>query len=66
MGNAGSSPLKYEWNFDTKGEFVADAEGQVVKRRFRSPGEYIITLRVSDVFGLKKPYSTTIKVVVNP
>ncbi len=43
-----------------------DAEGQIVKRKFRVPGEYTITLTISDAFGLKQPFQTTIKVTVNP
>lgn len=69
-GQGGASVLKYTWNFgaDAEGKpgTEVDAEGQVVKRKFRKPGTYTITLTVSDAYGLKKPYSTQIKVVVNP
>ncbi|MCH7944434.1 MAG: hypothetical protein IIC73_00225 [Armatimonadetes bacterium] len=69
-GSGGSTMLRYTWDFndadnDADGVQV-DAEGMVVKRKFRKDGYYTITLTVHDVFGLKKSYSTTIKVVVNP
>lgn len=65
-GNGGASVLVYQWDFDSKDGIQVDAEGQIVKRKFRVPGEYTITLTISDAFGLKQPYQTTIKVVVNP
>ena len=65
-GNGGSSQLKYTWDFDARDGIDVDAEGKSIKRRFRKDGTYTITLTVQDVFGLKKPYSTTIKVTVNP
>ena len=64
--SGGASVLKYTWDFDSADGIQVDAEGQVIKRRFRVPGEYTVTLTISDVFGLKQPYSTTMKVVVNP
>lgn len=65
-GNGGSSQLRYTWDFDDKNGIDIDAEGKVVKRRFRKEGTYVITVTVHDAFGLKKSYSTTLKVVVNP
>ncbi len=65
-GTGGATPLKYTWDFDASNDIDVDAEGAVIKRRFRTPGEYVITLTVHDKYGFKKPYSTTIKVTVNP
>lgn len=65
-GFGGSSILKYSWDFDDKDGIQSDAEGQVVKRKFRKPGTYNITLTISDYFGLKAPYKSTIKASVNP
>ena len=65
-GMGGASVLKYTWDFDSADGVQVDAEGQVIKRKFRKPGEYVVTLTISDAFGLKQPYSTTIKVTVNP
>lgn len=66
IGSGGASQLRYTWDFDASNGVDVDAEGMTVRRKFRKPGEYTITLTVSDKFGLKKPYSTTIKVTVNP
>jgi hypothetical protein len=66
IGSGGASQLRYTWDFDAGNGVDVDAEGMTVRRKFRKPGEYTITLTVSDKFGLKKPYSTTIKVTVNP
>lgn len=65
-GYGGSSILKYSWDFDDKDGIQEDATGQWVKRQFRKPGTFTITLTISDQFGLKKSYSTTIKAKVNP
>lgn len=66
IGSGGASQLRYTWDFDSKNGVDVDAEGMTVRRKFRKPGEYTITLTVNDKFGLKPPYSTTIKVTVNP
>jgi hypothetical protein len=65
-GSGGASILRYTWDFDDADGIQVDAEGQTVRRRFRKPGTYTITLTVSDYFGLKEPYKTTLKVTVNP
>ncbi|MFZ4508239.1 MAG: PKD domain-containing protein [Fimbriimonas sp.] len=65
-GTGGSSVLKYTWDFDSADGIQVDAEGQLIKRKFRKAGSYVITLTVQDEHGLKAPYSTTIKVKVNP
>lgn len=64
-GFGGSSVLKYTWDFDSTNGIEVDAEGQSVKRRFRKPGTYTVTLTISDVYGLKAPFTTTVKVTVN-
>lgn len=76
-GFGGSSVLKYEWDFDETDGIQVDAEGQSVRYRFRIPsndqaggrvkpgGVYVVTLTVRDQYGLKEPYSTTIKVKIN-
>jgi hypothetical protein len=67
IGYGGSSVLVYTWNFGTSGNAaLPDAEGQWVTRKFRKPGDFVVTLTISDKFGLKKPYTTTINVRVNP
>jgi hypothetical protein len=63
--SAGITPLKYSWDFDASDGIQEDAIGKVVTTRYRKPGEYIVTLTVTDVFGLKKPFVATTKVTVN-
>lgn len=63
-GYGGSSVLKYQWDFDSDGQ--VDTEGAYVKHKFRKPGDFTITLTVTDVFGLKTPYKTQLKIHVNP
>ena len=65
-GYGGSSILKYTWDFDNTDGIQVDAEGQTVHRKFRKPGKYKVTLTISDLFGLKKPYTREIDVTVNP
>jgi len=65
-GLGGSSILRYTWDFDASDGIGVDAEGQAVRRKFRKAGTYTITLTVSDYYGLKDPYVTTIKAVINP
>ncbi|MCW5943759.1 MAG: PKD domain-containing protein [Fimbriimonadaceae bacterium] len=65
VGFGGSSALQYSWDFDSSDGVSEDAIGQVVRRKFRKPGTFTVTLTISDVYGLKQPYSTTVKVIVN-
>ena len=66
FGYGGSSALRYTWDFDSTDGIAVDAEGQTVTRRFRKPGKYVITVTITDIYGLKKPFQTTINVEVNP
>ncbi len=63
--DAGSSILKYSWDFDASNGIDTEAEGQSVKKKFRKPGTYTVTLTISDLFKLKKPFAITSKVTVN-
>lgn len=65
-GFAGSTPLKYAWDFNDADGIQVDAEGQSVKYKFRRPGTFKVTLTVMDAYGNKKPATASIKVVVNP
>ncbi len=71
-GFGGSSILKYSWDFDATDGIQTDSEGQAVRRKFRKDssnqpnGAYTITLVISDVHGLKTPYTTKMYVKVNP
>jgi hypothetical protein len=63
-GDGGASALKYSWDFDTQGTFVDHAEGQTVTHRYTKPGDYKVTLTVSDLDGIKKQavMTTTMRV----
>lgn len=65
MGFGGSSPLRYAWDFDKTDGVGIDAEGQSITRRFRKPGVYVVTLTVTDVYGLKQPFTTELTITVN-
>jgi hypothetical protein len=65
-GSAGASVLKYEWDFDSSDGIQADSEGQSVRRKFRKAGNYTVTVKISDYYGLKEPVLLTIAVKVNP
>lgn len=65
-GEAGFSVLQYSWDFDEKDGIQQDSTDQVILRKFRQAGEFVITCTISDASGLKKPWTGKIKVVVNP
>jgi hypothetical protein len=65
-GSAGSSVLVYTWDFDESDGIGVDAEGMVVRRKFRKPGKFVVTLTVSDKYGLKEPKSAKVTIEVNP
>lgn len=65
-GYAGSTPLKYSWNFDSAMGNQEDAAGQFVTHKFRKAGTFVVTVTISDMYGLKQPFTKTIKVKVNP
>lgn len=64
-GFGGASVLRYTWDFDATNGIQVDAEGQSIKRRFRKPGTYTVTVTISDKYNLKAPFKTTLKVTVN-
>jgi len=65
-GRGGSSILRYTWDFDDRDGIQVDADGQTVNHKFRKAGTFIVTLTVSDFYGLKPSYSVKTKVTVNP
>jgi hypothetical protein len=65
IGFAGATPVRFVWDFNAADGIQEEAEGSTVRRRFRAPGTYTVTVTGVDVFGLKKPFSATIRVTVN-
>ena len=64
-GEGGASMLKYDWNFDSPNNFASEAQGNRVTHTFTKAGDYVITLRVTDVDGLKPSATSTVTVHVN-
>jgi hypothetical protein len=64
-GEGGASALKYEWDFDSPDTFVTQAEGVKVSHIFDKAGDYTVTLKVSDVDGIKQPATSTVVIHVN-
>jgi hypothetical protein len=62
--SAGASMLKYEWDFETNGPFVPQAEGPYATHTYTSKGVYTVTLTVTDIDGIKAPAVDTTTVHV--
>jgi hypothetical protein len=72
--DGGTTPLKYEWKIqgipkpeektEVTKNYVVMAEGRTFKHRFRRNGDYLVTLTVSDKYGLKKPATTSVNIHV--
>jgi len=65
MAGTGASAVRYSWDFDKTDGLQSEATGELIYHVFRRPGTFLVTLTVSDVFGLKEPAGSTIKVKVN-
>lgn len=58
--------LKYSWDFNEADGIQVEAVGSAVNHTFREAGDYIVTLTVSDQYGIKKPSQAKMRVKVNP
>ncbi len=65
-GEAGSTVLRFSWCFDSANGFVEDARGTEVKHKFRKAGHFVVTLKISDYYGTKAPFTVSVPVTVNP
>lgn len=61
----GASAVRYTWDFDKRNGIQEEAVGDIVYHRYPNAGDYVATLTVSDVFGLKKPSVSTVNVTIN-
>jgi PKD repeat protein len=59
-GVPGHSIVRYDWNFGSGG---ATAQGQIVTKSYDAPGNYTVTLTVTDDIGLTKTVSKPVPVV---
>jgi hypothetical protein len=62
----GDTDLRYYWDWDASDGIQPDSEGPFVWHRFRVPGEVTVTLTIADAYGVKQPFTTTMKITVNP
>ncbi len=62
--DGGAAALRYAWDFDSSDGIQEDTLGEVVYHRYRKAGKYTVTLTVSDVFGIKKPVTSTVVIDV--
>ena len=60
----GISGVKYSWDFDNSDGIQEDAVGIYAFYKYYKKGEYIVTLTISDPFGIKQPAISTVKVRV--
>lgn len=63
--NAGAAAVKFSWDFDQSDGIMEEAVGNIVSHKFRKAGDFVVTLTCSDIFGVKKPATSTLKVHVN-
>jgi hypothetical protein len=63
---AGATPLKYSWDWDASDGIQEESTGRSVKHTYYKPGDYTVTVTVSDAFGTKPPVTTTFQVHVHP
>lgn len=66
---SGATPLKYSWDWDQTDGIQEESIGRSVVHTYynlgQKKGDYIATLTVSDVYGIKAPVSSTFKIHVH-
>lgn len=62
---AGATAVKYSWDFNDLNGIQEEAVGDLVYHKFTAPGNWVVTMTASDVFGIKKSAKSTIKAKVN-
>lgn len=58
-------PVKVTWDIDSRDGLQTDAEGIYAQLKFPEPGKYTVTLTLTDVAGVKKPFVLTRVIEVN-
>lgn len=59
---AGIAPLKYTWDWDASDGIQEESPGRTVSHVYGKPGDYVVTVTVTDVYGTRPPQTTTFKV----
>lgn len=62
---AGVSSLKYSWDWDNRNGIQEETTGFIGRVTYYKGGDYVVTLIVSDIDGLKMPASVTTTVSVS-
>ena len=66
---SGATPLKYAWDWDQTDGIQEESVGRSVVHTYynlgQKKGDFIATLTVSDVYGIKAPVSATFKIHVH-
>jgi hypothetical protein len=62
----GSTPLKYSWDWDSSDGLQEEGVGRSVTHAYVRAGDYMATVTVSDLYGLKPPVKMNFKVHVTP
>jgi len=61
----GASMLTYSWDFDASDGIIAEADGATATHSYsKGNKDYTVTLTVSDLDGIKKPCTSTVKIKV--
>ncbi|HEV2471134.1 MAG TPA: PKD domain-containing protein [Chthonomonadales bacterium] len=63
--HGGLTPLKYIWDFESDGPFKHQSYGHSVVHFYPKSGNYVVTVRVEDLYGFKAPAETKFKVHVS-
>lgn len=63
--SAGVSSLKYSWDWDNRNGIQEESTGFIGRVTYYKGGEYVVTLIVSDIDGIKMPASVTTTVSVS-
>lgn len=64
--NGGSTALVYSWDFDASDGIQDESQGRSVIHAYRKPGDYTVTVTLSDYYGIKPPATMKFKVHVTP
>lgn len=66
LAHGGATPIKVTWDWDASDGIQVEAEGRSVTHAFRRTGDFVVTVTASDLYGYKKPASTTYKIHITP
>ncbi len=62
--HGGASPLIYSWDWDASDGIQNESDGRSAAHLYRKPGDYKVTVTVTDPYGIKAPVSTKFNIHV--